>query len=267
MKDIFAKYMEVKDPSQKAHAVLSASGSERWMHCPGSAKLSANIPPQDNVWSIAGTHAHTLMQFILEYYDEHVQLLAYKSSFKFREFIGFSEEQYAAVMVAVNYVQSEMARMQKQTGIKPLLYIEQKLELAGVGFGTADIIIYQPFGLLHVIDFKNGKHKVEPKNNTQGLYYLHAAADRFHWDFSEVWVTIIQPNAPHKDGPIRTWKTNEDTLEFAGMKLRAGARRTREPNPPLVVDAKWCWFCPAREKKCPAHQNVKHEKIMEKFQR
>lgn len=260
---LFKTYMKVKDP-KKAHAVLSASGSERWLGCAGSVKLSEGIPGQDTEWSIAGTHAHTLLEFILDHFANHRLLLSSPAAAAFKEHISYSEEQYQAVMVAVKFVHAEQARMRKANGVKPTLLVEQKVELQGVGFGTADIILFQPFGVLHVMDYKNGQSPVEPEENTQGLYYAHAAADLYGWDFSEVWITIIQPNANHKRGPIRTWKTTIKRLEQEGKRFTAGALLTRKPNAPLVMDAKWCWFCPARPV-CPKQLKGKEAKIMERF--
>lgn len=265
IKKFLKRYMKTPEPGV-GHAKLSASGSERWLGCPGSIKLSQGIEQPDNEYSIAGTHAHTLLQFILENPHSWDWLLKQSESQAFRDFIDYSSTQLNGVLTAVAYVWAEHDRMWKRTGIKPTMLIEQKLELEGVGYGTSDIILYQPFGLLHVIDFKNGKSVVEPEENTQGLYYGCGGVDLFGWDVSEVWITIIQPNAPHKRGPIRTWKTSVQRIEEAGKHFRRGAYRTKLNNAPLVMDAKYCWFCPARIK-CPLQLKEKSKKIMGRFER
>jgi hypothetical protein len=256
----FSRYMKEKEPG-KGHAALSASGSERWLGCPGSVNLCKDLPQVDNEYSITGTKAHTLLQFILENYRGHWELLHSQAAKDFRAFIDYSDDQYRAVLVAVKFV-----REQQQRTLGPFgeTHIEKKVHLKGVGFGTADIILYQPFGVLHVMDYKNGRSVVEPEENTQGLYYAYAAADLCGWDFSEVWITIIQPNAPHRKGPIRTWKTSEKRLEKAGMMFRVGAKKARQPNAPLVTNDKWCWWCPARQV-CPEQMKGKHERIAERF--
>lgn len=255
---LFKRYMKVKDPL-KAHAVLSASGSERWLGCPGSIKLSEGIPPVDNEHSIAGTHTHTLLQFMLENMQFEV-LLNQVAAKSFKDHIDYTRGKHESALFAANYV----AREKKRMGPKTELLVEQKLELEGVGFGTADIILYQPFGLLHIMDYKNGVSPVEPEENHQGLYYAYAAAEKFGWDFREVWITIIQPNAIHKKGPIRTWKTTSERLELAGMKFRLGAKKTKDPKAPLVIDSKWCYFCPAKMV-CPKQNKKKETKVMGRF--
>lgn len=260
----FNQYMQPKK-AHTAHAPLSASGSERWLGCPGSVRLCKDIPPQDTEWSVAGNHAHTFLQFILEN-PSYAWMLGRPEAKAFKEHIHYNTEMNDAVMVAVRYVQAEEHRLFKIHRIKPTLHIEKKVELKGVGFGTADIILYQPFGVLHVMDYKNGRGLVEAENNTQGLYYAYAAADLYGWDFSEVWITVIQPNANHKNGPIRTWKTTCQILEKAGKRFKQGAKATREKNAPLVLDTKWCWFCTARSI-CPKQMEEKNRKIMDRFKR
>ncbi len=140
LKKLFAAYIKKKETdTTPQHAVLSASGSERWLSCPGSVRLSRGIKTVDNEWSIAGTHAHTLLQFILE--NPHYETLLKKPQAReFKEFIGYSDEQLRSVEVASDFVAQEYSRMDKEVGRPPTLLVEQKVELKGVGFGTADII-------------------------------------------------------------------------------------------------------------------------------
>lgn len=264
LKALFKRYMKTPDPG-KAHAVLSASGSERWLGCPGSVRLSEGIQTQDSDASVRGTNTHTLLQFILENRDWR-WMITQPEAKGFLAFIDYDDDMLKSALVCARFVWSEMERMKKLYGVYPQLHVEKKVHLEGVGFGTSDVILYHPFGLLHVIDFKNGKYKVEPEELSQGLYYGVASADEFGWDFSDIWITIAQPNAPHKRGPVRTWKTTHKRLEQAQRVFLKGAERTRRKDAPLVTNPKWCWFCPARPK-CPAQMGVKEGKIMERFER
>jgi hypothetical protein len=257
LKQLFKRYMIEKDPD-KAHATLSASGAERWMNCPQSVRLSQGIKTVDSEYSIAGTHAHTLLQFILE--NENWQdLLSVKEANAFKKHITFSDDQLRSVMVAVKYIEGLKRKYPKAE-----VHAEKKVELKGVGFGTSDVIMFQMFGILHVMDYKNGQSAVEAKENLQMLYYSHAAADLFGWDFHEAWMTIIQPNANHREGPIRTWMTTSERLEDAGHEFRKGAHRTTKKDASLVP-GKWCWFCPAKNK-CPVQMKDRETKILSRFQ-
>ena len=240
---LFKRYMKVPDP-EKAHAKLSASGSERWLCCPGSVRLSEGIPGTDNEASIRGTNTHTLLQFILENH-QWKQWLSFREAVPFKKFIGWDEAMQETAEFAARTVWEMKDQMAKKSGQPVMLLAEQKLELDGVGFGTSNVILYQPFGRLHVIDYKNGVKAVEPEGNTQGLYYGVAAADRYGWNFSYPSISIIQPNARHSRGPVRTWSTSYTELDRAGTRLRLGAKKTENKNAPLNPGG-WCYFCPAR---------------------
>lgn len=264
-RELFKKYIKETEEG-KTHAVLSASGSERWLGCPGSVRLSEGLVQVDNPHSIRGTNTHTLMQFILENLAVWKTALASPAANAFKAHIDFDDDMLESARFAVEYVLKEKARMKRENGITPKLFIERKVKLKGVGHGTADAILYQPYGLLHVMDFKNGRSVVEPEDNTQGLYYAVATADELGWNFDDLWITIIQPNAKHKNGGVRTWKTTEARLKQERKRFLLGAKITKGRNAPLVVNDKWCWFCIAREK-CPKQQAKKTAKILNRFAR
>lgn len=47
----------------RAHAVLSASASKRWLNCPPSAKLNAEIPDITTEYAKEDTDAHELAEY------------------------------------------------------------------------------------------------------------------------------------------------------------------------------------------------------------
>ena len=48
------------------HAYLSASASHRWLACPPSAKLCANIADQTSEYAQQGTDCHELCAYLVE---------------------------------------------------------------------------------------------------------------------------------------------------------------------------------------------------------
>jgi hypothetical protein len=262
LKKLFKKY--VKEKRADDHAVLSASGSERWLGCPGSIRLSEGIASVESDASVRGTNTHTLLQFILENSRWHA-LLGADEGEKFLATIEYDKAMLGNALFAAKTVWKEKAEIEWKSGRPVDLYTEKKVELTGVGFGTSDIILHQPYGVLHVMDYKNGTKSVEPEGNTQGLYYAVAAADEFEWEFSRPKISIIQPNAPHSRGHVRTWKATHEDLERAGRMLRSGAKATKKKDAPLVKNDSWCWFCPARSK-CPLQMEVKEQKLLARFE-
>ncbi len=47
------------------HAFLAASASERWLHCPPSAKLCAQEEDQGSDYAKQGSDAHALAEYLL----------------------------------------------------------------------------------------------------------------------------------------------------------------------------------------------------------
>lgn len=255
----------MKGAQEKDHAKLSASGSERWLGCPASISLSKGRKQIEHPSAQVGTNAHTLYEFIMKNSRVWRAILKHQASEKFKQHIKFSKEQLQAVLVMVVFVESEIQRLKRISGKLPEVYIERKVHLEGVGFGTTDTMLWQMYGDLHVVDYKNGKYKVSPVDNTQGLYYGVAAADEIGWDFARAAITIVQPNAPGKD--VKTWDNiTPGRFEKAKLMFQRGAERTRAKNPAIVPNNKYCWFCPAKPI-CPAHADVRRTKLMSRFER
>ena len=51
--------------SEKQHAVLSASSSDRWIHCPPSVRLSEGFKDEGSSYAAEGTCAHALAEYKL----------------------------------------------------------------------------------------------------------------------------------------------------------------------------------------------------------
>ena len=50
----------------KGHAILSASSSDRWLHCPPSARLCETYEDKGSDYSAEGTDAHELCEYKLK---------------------------------------------------------------------------------------------------------------------------------------------------------------------------------------------------------
>lgn len=223
---------------EKKHKKLSASGSHRWKHCPGSIALSETVPaPPSSVFAEEGTGAHALAEKVLK---ETPNAFYYVGREKFNGF-EVNEEMAEAVQMYADHV------LNVKNETKGELIVEQKFELPHIHpdiGGTADTVIKQEFGELHVIDFKYGAGiAVEVENNSQAMIYALGAA--LGGEYEEVHIHIVQPRAFHPDGPIRTWKIKFDDLIQWGKELKKAAMRTEEKDAPLEA-GEWCQFCPAK---------------------
>lgn len=235
--------MQMKGKSKiPAHAILSASGSSRWLSCAGSIRMSAGIVSKTSEYALLGTCAHELGELLL------------RGGKQAKEFIGsviqgnagnftVDEDMASAVQVYVDLVRREF----KAAGKGAELKLEHKFNLGWLYegmFGTNDSVISRPFGLLTVVDYKHGAGiAVEVEDNPQLMFYaLGAAKDE---TYEEVEIIICQPRAPHKDGPIRRCRMSIESLFQWGQEvLLPGAKATEDPNAPLSA-GDHCRFCSA----------------------
>ena len=193
------------------HAYLSASASHRWLACPPSAKLCANIPDQASEYAQQGTDCHELCAYLIEkalgrevidptdnltYYDAEMQNCA---------------EEYR------NYV-LEQIEAAKEFCKDPQVMIEQRLDFSRWvenGFGTGDCVIVAD-EVLQIIDYKHGLGVLvsagddEHGGNSQMMCYALGALEVFGdiYDINQIKMTIFQPRREN----ISTYTISRDNL-------------------------------------------------------
>lgn len=229
-----------------AHAALGASSAYRWMKCAGSVALSKDVPRKDTVFSKEGTAAHALGELSLK-----EGFMPNRWLHKVIEDVEVTPDMVAAVEVYVGYIQGlEAFGFDVQLEHRFSL---DKLEPPAPMFGTSDCVAFNPSSrVLVVADYKHGAGvAVEVEDNPQLKYYALGALLSMPPGtvVDSIRMAIVQPRAPHKDGPIREWSCSvEQLLDFA-EELIAAAHRTTESNAPLA-SGKHCRFCPAQPM-CP----------------
>lgn len=92
------------------------------------------------------------------------------------------------------------------------VYAEQQFEIVETGeFGTGDVTFVSP-QVLHIADYKNGYVVVDVARNAQMLTYLLGAISKYGVRDS-YYITVLQPNYDHIDGPIRTVQVTHAEVE------------------------------------------------------
>ena len=119
-------------------------------------------------------------------------------------------------------------------------------------WGTSDYVLYRKGHKLTVYDFKYGKGvAVDPEENEQMAIYAVGAMDGdAGWIYDEVELVIIQPRAPHADGPVRRWSTDTVWLKIFSESLVLAVHETKKPDAKIETGS-WCRWCPAKAH-CPA---------------
>lgn len=239
----------------KAHSKFSASGSERWLNCPGSIALSEKAPPQvDSVYAKEGTDAHLCLETILKNHGKRPY-----SAAKMLE-ARFPETMVRHALKAYEYIVSHYSPDTE-------LLCETKVDLSFIAegmFGTVDAAIVELFGTLWVYDYKYGAGRlVTPELNTQMMYYALGLAHKYNYNFEKVKIVIGQPRIVHKDGFNRVWETDISTLKTFARVLDEGVKECKDPFAELKA-GRWCFFCPAQSI-CPAVQNEKFDEAQKDF--
>jgi hypothetical protein len=231
----------------KIHSAIGASSAHRWMECPGSVRLTADLPATTSEAAEEGTAAHTLAELCLRN-DEH------PSQYLGDTIEGYevTEEMVQAVEMFVTYVRRRKEEEQFDLMVEvqfSLSYLHPPVPM----YGTADVVLHKR-GKLLVVDFKYGRRPVEVQHNRQLMYYLLGAASVVAEPGTESEMVIVQPRALHPDGPIRSAQVSSAELRAFEAELLAAARRTQEPDAPLVPGehCRWCRakpICPALHSK------------------
>ena len=173
--------------STRAHAVLSASASSRWLACPPSAKLNAEIPDITTDYAREGTCAHEIAKYKVN------KLLGIEAKDPTENLDFYDSEMEECTESYAQYIAEQISKYSD-----PVVMVEQRLDFSKYvpgGFGTGDCIIVAD-DVLTVIDYKHGKGvAVSAERNSQMMLYALGALKLFDslYDIKEICMVIFQP--------------------------------------------------------------------------
>lgn len=242
------------------HASLGASSARRWMSCSGSPQMikKAGIYEPPSIHAKKGTAVHSVIEDVLGGVLPEPEDAVGKKY----EGIEIDVDMAAGARVMVDYVRE---RIELAPGAKLLL--EQRVDLGSYAppgepmFGRTDTAVVDvQAGILEVIDFKNGVGVlVEVDNNPQLRFYCLGTwlslSPEEQSAIHTVKTTVVQPNAPHHAGPVRSSVISVLDLLTWAEELREAALATTRPNATLVA-GEWCRWCSARSV-CPERNSQK----------
>lgn len=238
------------------HAILAPSASKRWMACPPSARLEAQVPSVETSYTIEGTIAHRMAECILRelinnqydpqpWKEDFVE--AFHKTYDLAKHSGGRMGPYMMdLLEAVDQalaegfdpwemletVYSHYCRIVWEDFLEALnddpdavLLIEQRLKLDEYipqGFGSSDAVLLCG-DVIQVYDLKYGKGvKVSAMHNPQMMCYALGAilGPGEMYDLTTVRMTIIQPRLQWVSTDETTYW---DILKWASEELRPAA--------------------------------------------
>jgi hypothetical protein len=248
-----------------AHALLSASGSKRWLSCTPSAKLEATLPEQKRGpgafdFSQEGTTAHSLAEAKLRYHFGQIGTEEYENEVRtVKETPYYNDDFEAHVDSYVLYVRSQIGE-----GDTPLF--EQRVDFSDWvpdGFGTADVVILSKHSI-RVIDLKFGKGiPVHAQDNSQLRLYALGAYSKFkeeYPDIKEVSYTIHQPRL---DSISSDGTTIAKLIDWANYFVKPKAKKAWS-GAGEFLPGDWCGFCRAKAQ-CRARSDYNTEIARQEF--
>lgn len=237
------------------HAKLSASGSSRWLTCPGSVKAEEGYKGTSSVHAQTGTRAHEVADLCLKSGKDADWYLN-------KEVLGktVDEEMIRAVQSYLDYVRAfETSSSQ--------LFTEDRVDFSHLvpgGFGTLDAAIVDfDKRTCHIFDYKHGRVFVGAENNSQGqLYALGLLNELEYLEAIDTFIiNIIQPNA----GNYGSWQISVEDLKTFGEYVQKQAKTALSANAPRVPSDSACLWCKAKAD-CPALFKHTQELIGNEFE-
>lgn len=237
-----------------AHSNRGMSGQSIIMACPGSVEQSDGIEEEEHPLAKMGSAVHDMGEFAFHLGVDAIDLVG----MKFRQ-VKATKAMSESAQVYID----QLRKLAKPVTVKPM--VEKRVWLSSIDkerlWGTGDFIGIDLINrTLYIADYKNGYVSVEInkeqyvhalgktiKGNAQCVGYGLGALDTYYlWDkVDRVITTIIQPNKPHVDGPIRTVTYTIDEMRMWQDAYRKSHEMSIKPGAPRIA-GNWCKYCKGR---------------------
>jgi len=243
-----------KQHSQRAHALLSASGAHRWMNCTPSARLEEEFGTREgSEYAAEGTLAHELAEAMLRLElgiisdDNYDRIYDQITSHRL-----YSPDMDEYVLEGyVKHCLEDFREAQTRTPDAVAL-VEERVDLRAFipeSFGTNDFVIIAD-GTIYVNDLKYGKGvAVSAEHNEQLMLYGLGSVEKnsLLYDIHTVRLGIYQPRL----NSISAWEISvEDLYHWAETEVRQKADEAYAGTG-VAIAGDWCKFC-AVQHRCKA---------------
>lgn len=239
----------------RAHAKLSASGSSRWLNCPGSVNAEKGYPNESSPFAEEGTLAHELADTCL------------KKSKDAEFYVGKKITGKIIEKDMARYVQEYLDFVLSHETSNSKLYTEERVDFSNVvpeGFGTMDSAVLDfDTGVCHIFDLKYGKGvEVDAFENTQGQMYAIGLYNELGFldEIKSFRIHIVQPRIYN----FSHWDITVDDLVKFGKWVKERAELALTADAPKVPGDKQCQWCRAKSD-CTALAKFTEQIILTEF--
>lgn len=243
----------------RKHAMLTASGAERWMNCTPSARLEETLPESSSCYAAEGTLAHSVAELrVRKHFLDPMGPKTFNTrlnKLKKTQLLDTDgnprdpKDYWQEILTCTEDYLDYINGVYLSYPTNPYLAVEKRLDFSRYvpeGFGTGDCIIIGG-DTLHVIDYKHGKGvPVSPENNPQLMLYGLGALEAYLalYDIKNIVLTIFQPRA---DGDtVKEWIVTRDELVDWGVFVVKPLAQQAFAGEGQFHGGDWCRFCRAR---------------------
>lgn len=218
-----------------AHAKLSASGSHRWLNCPGSIEAEKGYKDEGSFHALEGTRAHNLAE------------LCFVNDCFADDYLGKELDGDTIDDDMVHHINGYISYVRSMCKDADHFEVEQRLNMTRWvpgGFGTSDVVAIKGT-TLYIIDLKYGKGvEVSAEDNSQLKLYALGAIAEFDWviDIEKVVMCIYQPRRNNVSEAEATF----DELVSWGEWVSKQAKLALSDNAPRNPGEKQCQWCKAK---------------------
>lgn len=246
----------------KDHAKLSASGSSKWLNCPGSVKAESQYPDSQSEYAEEGTLAHELADICLKNKQDAVEYIDRKISCESngKTLTKIVDEEMA------KFVQEYLDYVRSYENTETKLFTEDKVDFSNVvpgGFGTMDSAVLDfKSRICHIFDLKYGMTEVLAEKNTQGLLYCVGFLNEIGWleAIDSFTIHIVQPRKYN----YSSWNVSLEELKLFMEEAKIKAEEALKENPVRIPGEKQCLFCKANGD-CPALEKLTFDTVGDYF--
>ncbi|CAK0766792.1 DUF2800 domain-containing protein [Gammaproteobacteria bacterium] len=220
-----------------AHHELGPSSARRWMACPGSVRLSRDIPDTGSDYAEEGTRAHELAEICLNQKYNTDDLPHDTGSPDDDAWGKFPQDMRQHVQTYLDFVRSRPGKMVAEIVVPLENWVLD-------GYGTADAIIMRD-DEADLVDLKYGMGvPVSAEDNPQLKLYALGAHAAYGWIYDiKRWNLIV--HQPRLDN-VSEWSISTDDLLAWGETVKVAAALAMTEDAPLIPGEKQCRFCKAR---------------------